>query len=58
MDKVAVANFIAETAFAYAYEIAGAVIGFSIILILIILFRDRILDLKGFHRVSNQKVSL
>lgn len=52
MDKVAVANFIAETAFAYAYEIAGAVIAFSVILIFLILFRDKIINLRRFYRVK------
>lgn len=51
MDKVAVANFIAETAFAYAYEIAGAVVAISIILIFLILFRDKIINLRRFSRV-------
>ena len=51
MDKVAVANFISETAFAFAYEIAGSVIALSIVLILLILFRDRILDFRSFYRV-------
>lgn len=42
MDEVAIANFILETAFIYVYDIAGAVIGFSIFLSFIILYRDRI----------------
>lgn len=43
MDKVAVANFVSETALAYAYEIAGAVIALSVVLMLLVLIRDKIL---------------
>ena len=50
MDKIAVANFITETAFAYAYHIAGAVLAFSIVLMLTISFRDRLLDFGSFER--------
>lgn len=52
MDKVAVANFVSETAYAFSYEIAGAVIAFSIILIFLILFRDRIVNLRSFNSVK------
>jgi len=51
MDRIAVANFIVETAFAYSYYIAGAVIAFSVILTLIISFRDKLLDFRSFIRV-------
>lgn len=51
MDRVAVANFIAETAYAYAYELAGAVVAISVILIFILLFRDKIINLRRFNSV-------
>jgi len=43
MDKEAVAQFIAETAFAYSYEIAGAVLGISIVLILTLSVRNHLM---------------
>jgi hypothetical protein len=39
MDKLALANFISETAFVFVYEIAGAVIAISVLLILILRFK-------------------
>lgn len=51
MDKVAVANFISETAFAYSYDVAGALIAFVTVLMVLILFRDRLLDIGSFIRV-------
>lgn len=43
VDPVAVAQFLSETAFMYAYHIAGAVIAFSFFLMFLIQFRDKIL---------------
>jgi|GEM_PF-6626582 len=43
MDKIAVANFISETAFSYAYEIAGAVLGVSAVLILTLSIRNHLM---------------
>lgn len=42
-DPVALNEFLTETAFAFAYETAGAVIAISIMLILFLTFRDYIL---------------
>lgn len=44
MDKEAVATFIAETAFAYSYEIAGAVLGVCIVLILTFSIRNHLME--------------
>jgi hypothetical protein len=40
IDTVALADFIAGTAFVFAYQIAGAVIAFSILLELILFFKN------------------
>lgn len=42
MDEVAIANFILETAFLFVYDIAGAVIAISVLLMLLLFFRDKI----------------
>ena len=38
VDKIALAQFIADTVFVFAYDLAGAVIAFSVILRLILHF--------------------
>jgi len=45
---MAVASFITETAFSYVFDIAGAVIAFSIILMFTISFRNKLLDFRSF----------
>lgn len=44
MDYEAVAIFISETAFYYAPYIAGAVLGFTILLIVVLTFRNHLLQ--------------
>lgn len=44
VDNVAVANFIVETAFVFAYQVAGAVIAISVLLMVLLLFKSYILE--------------
>ena len=53
MDSVAIASFIAETAFYFAYQIAGAVIAFTIFVYFLVLFRDKIINLERFYNVES-----